>query len=159
MKYTIAEYSASHNIPKSKIYSLIKGKLKDSVVRENGKLYIVIDDKVEDSKEEVIIEQVKHDTEEKSKEEYNNNQAEIERAYKEIEALKLELAKEKENNREIEKRLLDMMEQVIELTRNNQILIVRAQEQQQLLLDGQKQAEPAEKKRKGLFSWLKIGKG
>lgn len=144
-KYTVSEYASKHNISKSVVYQMIHNELKDNVVRESGKIYIVEGDAEHKEQETTKKKQSEVETGQQN----NNTEIELDKANKKIENLQSELAKEREINRETEKKLLDMMGQVIELTKNSQILIARTQEQQQLLL-----AAGKEKKRIGLFSWL-----
>lgn len=147
MYFTILEFSKKYGIQKEYILENLYTVFSNYIVKEKG--IIMLDERAIEAVNKTSTER-KEDRIEKQEEvkrQTDKENIELIRAREEIDRLKAELAEEKESKKETEKRLLDMMEKVLELTDNAQKLT--AMVNRNLLLD-----DGRNKRDKGFFSKL-----
>lgn len=135
---SVDEYAKLKGVSKSYVYSLMKNVLADRVVKKNGTKFIDIAERAEEKKvqqtsneQQQAPAQQMESNEEPAKEEEKQT---VEDKYKEeIARLQRELEEERKHSREKDTKLLDLMDKVLELTKNTQQLTARVQEQQVML--------------------------
>ena len=153
MRLTIAEFSKKYEVEKQYILENIDTLFAPYVVKEKGLTMLEDSAKevlqhAEGQQEEPAQAEAQQEPEAQKVEPPAEEEAgELEKARQEIAQLKAELNAERESKRETEKRLLDMMDKVLELTENAQKLT--AISQNRLLLEG-----GGTERKRGFFSRL-----
>lgn len=161
MLVTVNEFSIKTGIKKNKVYSMIDSELKEFVTRNNGIIYIDIDKYRISISDSIEIEKNRKNVNDSGKAEetvfYSSNnelQEENNRLKMEINRLEAELTEQRKANIEKDNRIFELIDSIVEITRNTQVLVARTQEQQNLLL---KSAEKTDKpsNKKGILGWIK----
>ena len=145
MRLTIAEFAKKYGADKAFILENIETVFAPYVVKEKG--LTMLDEKAVEALQPPEAEKQHTEPEAQRQEveppaiQEEQTEAELEEARAQIAQLKAELEAERESKKETEKRLLDMMDKVLELTENAQKLTAKANNRL-LLEDGSKERRP-----------------
>ena len=145
MRLTIAEFAKKYGADKAFILENIETVFAPYVVKEKG--LTMLDEKAVEALQPPEAEKQHTEPEAQRQEveppaiQKEQTEAELEEARAQIAQLKAELEAERESKKETEKRLLDMMDKVLELTENAQKLTAMANNRL-LLEDGSKERRP-----------------
>jgi len=145
MRLTIAEFAKKYGADKAFILENLETVFAPYVVKEKG--LTMLDEKAVEALQPPEAEEQHTEPEAQRQEveppaiQEEQTEAELEEARAQIAQLKAELEAERESKKETEKRLLDMMDKVLELTENAQKLTAMANNRL-LLEDGSKERRP-----------------